>query len=153
MLAAWNAFPWPSCPDANRPSTARSACIPRARGLFGTDVAPRNGCATPATTGHRGPVEQGAIVFTDLGTGAILDVLADGRRGTTVTSWLAARCRRWRRRVELVAVGLSAETRAAVRKALAKDGLIVDQWHVIRLIKEMVTKVRGRRVCGSYPPA
>ncbi len=84
-------------------------------------------------------------MFTDLDTGALLDVV-DGRRGTTVTAWLAARPRWWRRRVQLVAIDMSSEFRAAVRKALPKARISVDHWHVVRLANEMVTKVRRRRV-------
>jgi transposase len=90
-------------------------------------------------------VEPWSIVFTDLDTGALLDVV-DGRRGATVTAWLAARPRWWRRRVQLVAIDMSAEFRAAVRKALPKVRISVDHWHVVRLANEMLTKVRRRRV-------
>jgi transposase len=90
-------------------------------------------------------VEPWSIVFTDLDTGALLDVV-DGRRGKTVTTWLAARPRWWRRRVQLVAIDMSSEFRAAVRKALPKARISVDHWHVVRLANEMVTKVRRRRV-------
>ena len=90
-------------------------------------------------------VEPWSIVFTDLDTGAILDVV-DGRRGKAVTTWLAARPRWWRRRVQLVAIDLSSEFRAAVRKALPKARISADHWHVVRLANEMVTKVRRRRV-------
>ncbi|GAA6528026.1 hypothetical protein IDVR_38300 [Intrasporangium sp. DVR] len=89
--------------------------------------------------------EPWSIVFTDLDTGAILDVV-DGRRGKAVTTWLAVRPRWWRRRVQLVAIDLSSEFRAAVRKALPKARISADHWHVIRLANEMVTKVRRRRV-------
>lgn len=90
-------------------------------------------------------VEPWSIVFTDLDTGAILDVV-DGRRGRTVTAWLAARPRWWRRRIQLVAIDLSSEFRAAIRKALPKVKISADHWHVIRLANEMVTKVRRRRI-------
>lgn len=90
-------------------------------------------------------VEPWSIVFTDLDTGALLDVV-DGRRGKTVTTWLAARPRWWRRRVQLVAIDMSSEFRAAVRKALPKARISVDHWHVVRLANEMLTKVRRRRV-------
>lgn len=90
-------------------------------------------------------VEPWSIVFTDLDDGAILDVV-DGRRGKVVTSWLAARPRWWRRRVRIVALDMSSEFRAAVRKALPKARVSVDHWHVVRLANEMVTKVRRRRV-------
>ena len=90
-------------------------------------------------------VEPWSIVFTDLDDGAILDVV-DGRRGKVVTSWLAARPRWWRRRVQVVALDMSSEFRAAVRKALPRAKVSVDHWHVVRLANEMVTKVRRRRV-------
>jgi transposase len=90
-------------------------------------------------------VEPWSIVFTDLDTGAILDVV-DGRRGKAVITWLAARPRWWRRRVQLVAIDLSSEFRAAVRKSLPKARISADHWHVVRLANEMVTKVRRRRV-------
>lgn len=90
-------------------------------------------------------VEPWSIVFTDLDDGAILDVV-DGRRGKVVTSWLAERPRWWRRRVQVVALDMSSEFRAAVRKALPRAKVSVDHWHVVRLANEMVTKVRRRRV-------
>jgi transposase len=89
-------------------------------------------------------LEPWSIMFTDLDTGAILDVV-DGRRGATVTAWVKARPRWWRRRVELVAIDMSAEFRAAVRQVLPKARISVDHWHVIRLANDMVTKVRRRR--------
>ena len=90
-------------------------------------------------------VEPWSIVFTDLDDGAILDVV-DGRRGATVKAWLGARPRWWRRRVQIVALDMSSEFRAAVRKALPRARVSVDHWHVVRLANEMVTKVRRRRV-------
>ncbi|WP_256843101.1 transposase, partial [Ornithinimicrobium cryptoxanthini] len=72
-----------------------------------------------ADTGATSRVEPWSIVFTDLDTGAILDVV-DGRRGKTVTDWVKARPRWWRRRVRLVAIDMSAEFRAAIRKGLPK---------------------------------
>ncbi len=89
-------------------------------------------------------VEPWSVVFTDLDTGAILDVV-DGRRGKTVTDWVKARPRWWRRRIRLVAIDMSAEFRAAIRKVLPKAKISVDHWHVIRLANEMVTTVRRRR--------
>src|SRR5699024_7097400 len=70
-----------------------------------------------ADTGATTRVEPWSIVFTDLDTGAILDVV-DGRRGKTVTDWVKARPRWWRRRVRLVAIDMSSEFRAAIRKVL-----------------------------------
>ncbi len=64
-------------------------------------------------------VEPWSIVFTDLDDGAILDVV-DGRRGATVKAWLGARPRWWRQRVKIVALDMSSEFRAAVRKALPR---------------------------------
>ena len=90
-------------------------------------------------------IEPWSIVFTDLDTGAILDVV-DGRRGKTVTTWVAARPRWWRRRVQLVAIDMSGEFRAAIRRALPKAKISVDHWHVVCLANEMLTKVRRRRV-------
>lgn len=95
-------------------------------------------------TGQVRRIEPWSIVFTDLDTGTVLDVV-DGRRGTTVQAWLAARPRWWRRRVQLVAIDLSSEFRAAVRKALPRARISADHWHVIRLANEMVTTVRRRR--------
>jgi transposase len=92
-------------------------------------------------------VEPWSIVFTDLDTGAILDVV-DGRRGTTVTSWLAARPRWWRRRVKLVAIDLSSEFRAAIRRALPKAKISADHWHVIRLATRWSPRCAAA-ACGS----
>jgi transposase len=104
------------------------------------------------TRGEHGTVtrvEPWSIVFTDLDSGAILDVV-DGRRGATVTTWLGQRPRWWRRRVRLVAIDLSSEFRAAIRTALPKAKISADHWHVIRLANEMVTKVRRRRVWETH---
>lgn len=90
-------------------------------------------------------VEPWSIVFTDLDSGALLDVV-DGRRGPVVTAWLSERPRWWRRRVQIVAIDMSAEFRAAIRKALPKAKISLDHWHVVRLANDMVTKVRRRRV-------
>lgn len=97
-----------------------------------------------ADTGSTTRVEPWSIVFTDLDTGAILDVV-DGRRGKTLTDWVKARPRWWRRRVKLVAIDMSAEFRAAIRQVLPKAKISTDHWHVIRLANEMVTTVRRRR--------
>ncbi|GAA4038278.1 ISL3 family transposase [Arthrobacter methylotrophus] len=89
-------------------------------------------------------VEPWSIVFTDLDTGAILDIV-DGRRGQAVRDWIRARPRWWRNRVELVAMDMSTEFRRAVRKALPKAGITVDHWHVVARANQMVTEVRRRR--------
>lgn len=89
-------------------------------------------------------VEPWSIVFTDLDTGAILDIV-DGRRGQAVRDWIRARPRWWRNRVELVAMDLSTEFRRAVRKALPKAAITVDHWHVVARANQMVTEVRRRR--------
>lgn len=76
-------------------------------------------------TGRIKRVEPWSIVFTDLDTGTILDIV-DGRRGATVRRWLAERPRWWRARVQLVAIDMSAEFRAAVRFALPRAVITVD---------------------------
>jgi transposase len=83
-------------------------------------------------------VEPWSIVFTDLDTGAILDIV-DGRRGQAVRDWIGARPRWWRNRVELVAMDMSSEFRRAVRKALPKAAITVDHWHVVARANQMVT--------------
>ncbi|RNL48235.1 ISL3 family transposase, partial [Arthrobacter oryzae] len=89
-------------------------------------------------------VEPWSIVFTDLDTGAILDIV-DGRRGQAVRDWIGARPRWWRNRVELVAMDMSTEFRRAVRKVLPKAAITVDHWHVVARANQMVTEVRRRR--------
>ncbi|MNW24713.1 hypothetical protein D3C74_14410 [compost metagenome] len=44
-------------------------------------------------------IEPWSIVFTDLDTGKILDIV-DGRRGVAVMKWLKVRPRYWRQRVQ-----------------------------------------------------
>ncbi|GAA4815595.1 ISL3 family transposase [Nocardioides caeni] len=90
-------------------------------------------------------VEPWSIMLTGLDTGAILDVV-DGRRGPAVKQWLAARPRWWRRRIEYVAMDMSSEFRAAIRKSLPRAKISVDHWHVVRLANDMVTTVRRRRI-------
>lgn len=96
------------------------------------------------TTGKVMRVEPWSIVFTDLETGTILDVV-DGRRGPTVLSWIGKRPREWRERVRIVAMDMSAEFRKAVREALPAAEITVDHFHVIALSNQMVTAVRLRR--------
>ena len=47
-------------------------------------------------------IDPWSIVFTDLDTGSVLDVV-DGRRGTAVRWWLCQRPPAWRDRVQIVA--------------------------------------------------
>jgi transposase len=71
-------------------------------------------------------------VFTDLDTGAILDIV-DGRRGQAMRDWIGARQRWWRKRVELVAKDISTEFRRAVCRVLPNAVITVDLWHVVAL--------------------
>ncbi|MFK5647753.1 transposase [Ornithinimicrobium sp. LYQ121] len=91
-------------------------------------------------------VEPWSIVFSDLDTGAILDVV-DGRRGQVVTAWLAARPRWWR---SACAAGRPRHEQRVPRSrpqgAARGPRISVDHWHVVRLANEMVTKMRRRRV-------
>jgi hypothetical protein len=64
-------------------------------------------------------VEPRSIAFTDLVTGAILDVV-DGRRDQAVRDWIGARPRWWRNKVELVTMDMS-EFRRAVRKVCPRQ--------------------------------
>lgn len=89
-------------------------------------------------------VEPWSIVFTDLDTGAILDIV-DGRRGQAVRDWIGARPRWWRNKVEMVAMDMSTEFRRAIRKVLPKAAITVDHWHVVARANQMVTEVRRRR--------
>ncbi|MGP5049856.1 transposase, partial [Glutamicibacter ardleyensis] len=61
-------------------------------------------------TGKVVRIEPWSIVFTDLDTGKILDIV-DGRRGAAVKKWLKFRPRYWRQRVQYVAIDMSAEFR------------------------------------------
>src|SRR5699024_6942605 len=89
-------------------------------------------------------IEPWSIVFTDLDTGKILDIV-DGRRGAAVTKWLKSRPRYWRQRVQYVAIDTSAAFRKAVRANLPKAKISVDHFHVIARANLMITQVRRRR--------
>ncbi|WPR64415.1 ISL3 family transposase [Glutamicibacter protophormiae] len=89
-------------------------------------------------------IEPWSIVFTDLDTGKILDIV-DGRRGATVKRWLKARPRYWRQRVQFVAIDMSSEFRKAVRETLPTAKISVDHFHVIQRANLMITQVRRRR--------
>lgn len=52
-------------------------------------------------------IDPWSIMFTDLDTGAVLDVV-DGRRGTAVRWWLRQRRESWRAGVQIVAIDMSA---------------------------------------------
>lgn len=85
-----------------------------------------------------------SIVFTDLDTGTILDVV-DGRRGKAVTTWLAQRPEHWKRNIDYVAMDMSAEFRKAIRDSLPEAQVNVDHFHVVQLTNRMLTAVRQRR--------
>ncbi len=89
-------------------------------------------------------VEPWSVVFTDLDTGAVLDVV-DGRRGRAVRWWLRARPVSWRARLRVVAMDMSSEFRAAVREVLPRVRICADHWHVMTRANHMVTQVRRRR--------
>ena len=89
-------------------------------------------------------IEPWSIVFTDLDTGKILDIV-DGRRGAAVKKWLKARPRYWRQRVQFVAMDMSSEFRKAVRDTVPKAKISVDHFHVIARANLMITHVRRRR--------
>lgn len=95
-------------------------------------------------TGKVVRIEPWSIVFTDLDTGKILDIV-DGRRGAAVKRWLKARPRYWRQRVQVVAIDMSSEFRKAVRDTLPKAKISVDHFHVIARANLMITQVRRRR--------
>lgn len=69
-----------------------------------------------------------SLVFTDLDTGAVLDVI-DGRRGYAVRWWLARRPACWRGRIQVVAIDMSSEFRAAVRDSLPGVPIVADHRH------------------------
>ena len=89
-------------------------------------------------------IDPWSIMFTDLDTGAVLDVV-DGRRGTAVRWWLRPRPQSWRARVQIVAIDMSAEFRAAIRDVLPTARIAADHWHVATRANHMVTQVRRRR--------
>ncbi len=89
-------------------------------------------------------IDPWSILFTDLDTGAVLDVV-DGRRGTAVRWWLRQRPESWRARIEIVAIDMSAEFRAAIRDVLPTARIVADHWHVMTRANHMVTQVRRRR--------
>ncbi|QXQ11309.1 ISL3 family transposase [Paeniglutamicibacter sp. Y32M11] len=96
------------------------------------------------TTGKMMRVEPWSIVFTDLSTGTILDVV-DGRRGKAVTTWMAQRPASWKRNIEYVAMDMSAEFRKAIRDSLPEVRISVDHFHIIQRANQMINAVRRRR--------
>lgn len=96
------------------------------------------------TDGPTVKIDPWSIVFTDLDTGAVLDVV-DGRRGTAVRWWLRQRPEYWQQRVQLVAIDMSAEFRAAIRDVVPEAAIVADHWHVMTRANHMVTQVRRRR--------
>lgn len=89
-------------------------------------------------------IEPWSIVFTDLDTGNILDIV-DGRRGAAVRKWLKNRPRYWRQRVQVVSIDMSSEFRKAVLETLPKAKISMDHFHVIARTNLMITHVRRRR--------
>jgi transposase len=80
----------------------------------------------------------------DVDTGAVLDVV-DGRRGTAGRWWVRQLPDPWRALIEIVAIDMSAEFRAALRDVLPKARTAADQRHVMTPTNHVVTQVRRRR--------
>jgi transposase len=94
-------------------------------------------------TGRWRRVEPWMTCMVDLSSGDVLDVI-DGRDSAAVRTWLQARPRWWRRRVEVVAIDPSAPFRSAVRAWLPKARISVDHFHLVKLANDMLTAVRRR---------
>ncbi len=88
-------------------------------------------------------VEPWMTCMVDLASGNVIDVI-DGRDSAAVRTWLEARPRWWRRRVEVVAIDPSAPFRSAVRRWLPKARISVDHFHLVKLANDMLTAVRRR---------
>jgi len=95
-------------------------------------------------TGRAVRIEPWSIVFTELDTGKIVDIV-DARRGAAVKKWLKARPRYRRQSVEHVAIDVSSEFRKAVRENLLKAKISVDHFHLIQRANHMIIQVRRRR--------
>lgn len=67
-------------------------------------------------------IDPWSIMFTDLDTGCVLDVV-DGRRGTAVRWWLRQRSESWRAGVQLVAIDMSTAIAAFANCAYVGDSL------------------------------
>ena len=89
-------------------------------------------------------IDLWSIMFTDLDTGAVLDVV-DGRRGTAGRWWLRQRPDTWRARVQIVAIDMSSEFRAAIRDVLPTARITADHRHLMTHANHLVTQVRRRR--------
>ena len=111
----------------------------------------RCGCQGSAT--RHGGAQVGAravrvAAHAAAGHGAPLPlcgVRAHGRRGTAVRWWLRARPEPWRARVQIVAIDMSSEFRAAIGEVLPKARIAADHWNVMTRANQMVTQVRRRR--------
>ncbi|MHB9863444.1 ISL3 family transposase [Streptomyces sp. YIM S03343] len=68
----------------------------------------------------------------------------EGRTVADVLVWLAATPLAWRKRIEYVAIDMSATYRAAVRTALPQATVVVDHFHVVQLANKMLSMVRRR---------
>lgn len=95
-------------------------------------------------TGKNIRLEPWSIVFTDLETGRILDVI-DGRRGAAVTTWMAQRPEAWKRNIDYVSIDMSAEFRKAIHESLPEAKISVDCFHIVQRAHQMITAVRQRR--------
>lgn len=89
-------------------------------------------------------VDPWSVVLTDLDTSQVLDVVS-GRRGAAVKAWIRARPQPWRDAVQIVAMDMSAEFRAAIRTVLPGALITADHWHVAARANRMIDGVRRRR--------
>ncbi|WP_150110390.1 transposase [Kocuria sp. UCD-OTCP] len=93
-------------------------------------------------------------MFSDLDASTILGIVAG-----PVRAWPVPRPRRWLVRLQLVAMDMSAEYRAAVRTPLPRAEITVDHFRFVARVSQMITYARrrqgrflhGRRGSNSNP--
>jgi transposase len=75
--------------------------------------------------------------------------LAPGRSGACVRSWLAAQTAQFRAGIELVVIDPSAPYASGIRTALPHARIAVDHWHLVRLSRRQLTRLREVLAAGD----
>jgi transposase len=74
----------------------------------------------------------------------------EGRTAANVIEWLTGQPESWRDHITHVTIDLSASYAKAVGEALPDAQLVADNFHLVKLANDMVTKVRQRVIQQTY---
>lgn len=73
----------------------------------------------------------------------------EGRNAVSVSEWMDKQSKQWRAGVKVVAIDMCTVFKAAITACLPHAILVVDLFHVVRLVNNAVTEVRAASRSGT----